>query len=115
MSHSRLLALRRVSPTGAQAGSAYLSDGDGLGAIGDGGGLRAVGRDHIDDLGDVGHVVVGRNGGSESEDGSGELHFDSVFFLSFRVLDDVLVEYVFFLPSKVSRGCAWTLEFDSNE
>lgn len=64
--------------------SSYLSDGVGVGAIGDLGGARAVGLVRGNDLSGVlsgvgrgvGNRVGGRDASGESNSGNGELHFD---------------------------------------
>jgi len=55
-----------------------LSDGVGLVVVGQGGGSRAVGGVSSDDLGNVGDVAVGSDGGHEGsgDGGGGELHLD---------------------------------------
>lgn len=63
-------------PRHAKVGSSYSSDSVGLAAVGDGGGLRAVGGVLVDDLSDDGDVLgpgVGANG--SSDESSGVLHF----------------------------------------
>jgi hypothetical protein len=58
----------------------YLSNSDGAGAVGDGGGRRAVGDvglDNLSDNGDVARVGQGARGGGEDGDSS-ELHFDGI-------------------------------------
>lgn len=65
---------------------AGLSDGVGLVVHGDVGGLRAVGRVDVDDLGDGAHGAVGGSSGNgsagEENNGLGE-HFEGVGFLFF--------------------------------
>lgn len=58
-----------------------LSDGVGRAAMGDLGGLGAVGGDGRDDLSGVGHIAPGVGASDGSKDGSSrELHFDGLFF-----------------------------------
>ena len=53
----------------------YLSHGVGVGAVGDGGGLRAVGDVGLNDLSDDGNVVGHGASGDGENSGSSELHF----------------------------------------
>lgn len=58
----------------------YLSNSDGAGAVGDGGGRRAVGDERLDNLSDnsdVARVGHGASGGGKDGDSS-ELHFDGI-------------------------------------
>jgi hypothetical protein len=59
--------------------SGGLSDGEGLGADGDLGGLRAVGHVGLNDLGNVGDVVASEGtGGGSKGDGESGLHLDGI-------------------------------------
>ena len=53
----------------------YLSHGVGVGAVGDGGGRRAVGDVGLNDLSDNGNVVGHGASGDGENSGSSELHF----------------------------------------
>jgi hypothetical protein len=56
--------------------ASYLSDGVGAGAVGEGGGSRAVGDERLDDLGHDGDVGASHGAGGEGKDSSSsELHF----------------------------------------
>ncbi len=67
----------RRYPYGVGSVIAYLSDGVGGTAVGDLGGVRAVGGNSRHDLSGVGDVAVGRGASGSGKNGSsGELHLD---------------------------------------